>query len=340
VTPISEQVAPYTARFLDRMKEEEMAIVRRAYAKHVVANAYVDDARVGAAFAAVRREDFLGPGPWQMLRWNGSYKTTPSDDPVYLYQDALFGIIPERGLNNGQPWLHAMLIAAAAPRSGEHVVHIGAGVGYYTAILAHMVGESGRVTAIEFDGGLAERLAANFAGQPNVRGLQGDGAQIEFDAADAIYVNAGATRPADIWLDRLNDGGPADPAADLGQRFRRKPRKHTDPAARRGIPHRAPQQPIPREMDFSGRDLSVRRRARRRVRAGAGGGVRERRLGAGDTALSARRRARGAVLAKGAGLVPGLRLRSAESAAAPVVTQFDRVIAEPSQIGVLVITFY
>jgi len=46
-----------------------------------------------------------------------------------------------------------MLIAAAAPRAGEHVVHVGAGVGYYTAILAHMVGGSGRVTAIEFDGG-------------------------------------------------------------------------------------------------------------------------------------------------------------------------------------------
>jgi protein-L-isoaspartate(D-aspartate) O-methyltransferase len=37
--------------------------------------------------------------------------------------------------------------------------------------------------------------------------LQGDGAQIEFDPADVIYVNAGATRPADIWLDRLNDDG-------------------------------------------------------------------------------------------------------------------------------------
>ena len=44
-----------------------------------------------------------------------------------------------------------MLIAAAAPLPGEHAVRIGAGVGYYTAILAHMVGEGGRVTAIEFE---------------------------------------------------------------------------------------------------------------------------------------------------------------------------------------------
>ncbi len=36
---------------------------------------------------------------------------------------------------------------------------------------------------------------------------KGDGARIVFDPADVIYVNAGATRPAAIWLDRLNDGG-------------------------------------------------------------------------------------------------------------------------------------
>jgi hypothetical protein len=44
-------------------REAELAIIRRTYAKHVLANAEVDDALVEAAFAAVRREDFLGPGP-------------------------------------------------------------------------------------------------------------------------------------------------------------------------------------------------------------------------------------------------------------------------------------
>ena len=242
------------------MTEAELAIVRRAYAKQILAVFGVTDPRVEAAFAAVRREAYLGPGPWPWPIWylyRRGYVATPSDDPVYLYQDALVGIIPDRGVNNGQPSLHAMLIAAAAPRPGEHVVHIGAGVGYYTAILAHTVGESGRVTAIEFDGGLAVRLWANFAGQPNLRALQGDGTQIAFDPADVIYVNAGATRPADIWLDRLKRWRPADPAPDLGQRFRREPRKHTDPAPRCGIRHQAQRRRIPREMDFGRRDLSV-----------------------------------------------------------------------------------
>jgi protein-L-isoaspartate(D-aspartate) O-methyltransferase len=85
--------------------------------------------------------------------------------------------------------------------------HVGAGVGYYTAILARLVGRRGRVTAIEFDPGLAERLAANFAGARNVRVVHGDGSRIAFDAADVILVNAGATRLADRWLDGLSEAG-------------------------------------------------------------------------------------------------------------------------------------
>ncbi len=206
MTPSSEQVAAHTARFLDRMGQEELAIVRRAYAKQIMLPYNTAHPRVEAAFAAVRREAFLGPGPWSILH-SRRYVTTPDDDPVFLYQDLLVGIVPERRLNNGQPSGHAMLIAQADPRPGEHAVHIGAGVGYYTAILAHMAGESGRVTAIEYDPALAARLVVNFAGQPNVRAMRGDGTKIDFNPADVIYVNAGVTRPLDLWLDRLKDGG-------------------------------------------------------------------------------------------------------------------------------------
>src|SRR5262249_9143225 len=105
------------------------------------------------------------------------------------------------------PSFLATLIGAAGPKPGEHVVHIGAGVGYYTAILQHLVGRRGRITAIEFDPGLAARLAANFAGTANVGVIQGDGSRVAFDRADVILVNAGATRPAEIWLDGLRDDG-------------------------------------------------------------------------------------------------------------------------------------
>jgi protein-L-isoaspartate(D-aspartate) O-methyltransferase len=179
--------------------------VRAAYAKQVTAQ--ITDDRVEAAFARVPRENFLEPGPWPIFKGVGVYAPSPSADPIHLYTDDLIGIVPERGINNGQPSLHAFLLANARPREGEHVVHIGTGCGYYTAIMAEMVGPSGRVTGIEFEPGLAARAKANLAARPCVTIIAGDGALAPFETADVIYVNAGATRPADIWLDRLANGG-------------------------------------------------------------------------------------------------------------------------------------
>ena len=141
------------------------------------------------------------------MRWGGGYRASPDADPVHLYTDDVIGIVPERNLNNGQPSLHAALISAAAPQPEEHVVHVGAGVGYYTAILAELVGAAGTVTAIEFDAELAARATANFARTPHVRAVHGDGTRAVFEPADVIYVNAGATRPADAWLEQLKEGG-------------------------------------------------------------------------------------------------------------------------------------
>lgn len=181
--------------------------VRRAYAMQVLAAADVKNEALEDAFATVRREDYLGKGPWDILRWGRGYVTTPSADPVYLYSNDLVAIDRDRNLNNGQPALHALLADRAGPRPGEHVVHIGAGVGYYTAILAELVGPSGQVTAVEYDPDLAARARANLEPLPQTIVEQGDGAKIDFEAADVIYVNAGTTHPAENWIEGLRDGG-------------------------------------------------------------------------------------------------------------------------------------
>lgn len=187
-------------------RETELQIVRRAYAKQILAFANVTNPDVLAAFAAVPREHYLGPGPWPMFRWT-MYTPTPDDDPVYLYTDQLVGLVPARHINNGQPSLHAALIASTGMRAGERVVHIGAGVGYYTAIMAHIVGPTGHVTAFEIDADLAERARATLAPLANVTVIHGDGTTAALESPDVIYMNAGVTRLPLGWVDRLNEGG-------------------------------------------------------------------------------------------------------------------------------------
>lgn len=188
-------------------KQTELAIVRRAYAKQTLAFAGVSDPRIEAAFAHVPREHHLGPGPWAAFRGVGAYVPTPSDDPVYLYTDRLFGLLPKQTVNNGQPSVHAALMERAAIKPGEHVVHVGAGTGYYSAILAHIAGATGRVTAIEFDTELAARATICLSCAANVRVVAGDAFTAPIDSADVIYVNAGVSRIPDNWLDGLREGG-------------------------------------------------------------------------------------------------------------------------------------
>lgn len=135
------------------------------------------------------------------------YVITPDDDPVYLYQDVLVGMIPEKELNNGCPSFLMRLISLGRLCEGDHVVHIGAGQGYYTAIMAELVGGFGKVTAIECEEELAVRAAANLSAYPHVRVLHADGSAMPLEPADAIYINAGAARPASTWLDAMKDGG-------------------------------------------------------------------------------------------------------------------------------------
>ena len=49
-------------------RDAEQDVVRRTYAKQIMAAGGVSNRRVEAAFASVKREDFLGRGPWQVVR--------------------------------------------------------------------------------------------------------------------------------------------------------------------------------------------------------------------------------------------------------------------------------
>jgi len=162
--------------------------------------------RLVDAFATTPREKYLGPGPWKIFA-GGSLIDTPTNDPAFLYQDVVVALAPDRRINNGQPVLHAMCLSALNIQPGEKILHIGAGTGYYTALLAKLTDATGSVEAYEIEADLSARAAANLTGQSNVTVHTRNAAEGQLPPCDVIYVSAAATAPLDNWLDALRPGG-------------------------------------------------------------------------------------------------------------------------------------
>jgi len=180
---------------------------RAWFADELRHTARVQSPAVVEAFATVPRERFSGPGPWRLLSpmRMADYWTTEDADPRHLYHDVLVAIDETRRLNNGQPSLWACLYDQLDLVGGNHVVHVGVGAGYYTAILAEIVGSAGHVTAIEIDPGLAERARSNLAAWSQVAVITADGFTFQPERpADAIIINAGVSHLSLAWLDCLS----------------------------------------------------------------------------------------------------------------------------------------
>src|ERR1700694_5439965 len=94
---------------------------RSFYANLIVKSAGSSNEKLIAAFSSTKREHYVGKGPWSIFV-NRAYITTVSEDTRILYQDIVFGLAIDRGINNGQPSLHARCLVACAPLAGEFVV--------------------------------------------------------------------------------------------------------------------------------------------------------------------------------------------------------------------------
>ncbi len=183
---------------------------RQFFAEEIQACAGIRTAALAQAFACVPRERFLPPGPWVMrgeADFGGPPRQTPDADPRHVYHNVVVAIDPARQLFNGQPATLAVWIDALALRRGARVLHVGAGLGYYTAIFAETVGRDGRVLAIEVDEALARQARTNLQSYDCVEVRHGDAASALDERFDAILVNAGVTHPRDEWLDALAPGG-------------------------------------------------------------------------------------------------------------------------------------
>ncbi len=194
-----------------------LPLQRRFFAEEIEAVACLRTPALVDALATVPRERFLPPGPWKVAsqgdfqagqRMPDAWRETPDADPRHVCHNISVSIDPSRQLFNGQPALVCSWIDMVGLAPGATVLHVGCGRGYYSALMAHVVGAQGRVVAVEVDGGLAEQARTALAPWAQIEVRHGDG---RFDPRtetfDAVLVNAGVTHPEACWLDGLSRGG-------------------------------------------------------------------------------------------------------------------------------------
>ena len=184
------------------------ADARHFLAEEIRVCANVRDARLIDALRTVPRERFLPAGPW-LIRgmYDAGPRQTDDDDPRHVYHDVAIAIDPARTLYNGQPSLIAKWLESLEIKAGEHVLHIGCGTGYFTALIASIVGPHGRVSAIDVDPDLAARASENLRPWAWASAAAGDGRSNLPRDVDVVIVHAGATHVLGEWLDAARDGG-------------------------------------------------------------------------------------------------------------------------------------
>src|ERR1700733_4617198 len=134
------------------MSATNLEKARADFAQDIRALGNIKTKALVEGLATVPREDFLGPGPWRIVRaaeMAKGYQSTPDADPRRLCDNVLVALDESRRLNNGEPLGLMIFLDTLALSTGDRLLHIGCGVGYYTAIAAHAVGVTGTVVAVE-----------------------------------------------------------------------------------------------------------------------------------------------------------------------------------------------
>lgn len=173
------------------------AALRDALVDRLKAVGHVWSPGVEAAMRAVSRHHFA---PWLTLE--------------RAYEDSAFPILGSSEAapaTISQPAAVAIMLEGFSLARGQRVLEIGAGTGYNAALMAHVVGEEGRVVTVDIEGWLVEaareRLESSGFGEVTV--VHGDGGLGFGEVApyDRIVATVGAWDIPPAWRDQLAEGG-------------------------------------------------------------------------------------------------------------------------------------
>ncbi len=174
--------------------------------------------RIIEAFKKIKRIDFLPEDMKNLAEENGAL-------PIGY------------GQTISQPLVVAFMLELLEPKEGEKILDIGSGSGWTTALLAEIVGQKGKVIAIELISELKEFGEKNvekynFIGKGIVEFICADGSKGYKKEApfDKILTSATALKIYQPWKEQLKTGGRiVTPIGNSIWLFVKKSAPHQDP---------------------------------------------------------------------------------------------------------------
>ena len=166
--------------------------------KSLVNNGVIVSESIRRAFAKVDRVHFV-----------------PGDVIDLAYEDTALPI--GEGQTISQPYTVAFLLELLSPRAGDHILDVGSGSGWQTALLAEIVGTKGQIYAIELVRNLYEFGKGNLEKYPELlervklywqnaeSGLPREAEVV--GGFDGIIVAAEVTEVPKAWRSQLKVGG-------------------------------------------------------------------------------------------------------------------------------------
>ena len=176
----------------------DLSALRHKLVDELKSNDCLESERVEAAFLKVPRHLFV---PGQPL------DTVYSDEAIITKRD-IDGVPIS---SSSQPAIMAIMLEQLGLEPGHRVLEIGAGTGYNAALMAHIVGETGRVVTVDIDEDIvvAAREHLSSAGFDNVEVVYADGGFGHPDGApyDRIILTVGAWDVVPAWGEQMKNEG-------------------------------------------------------------------------------------------------------------------------------------
>jgi protein-L-isoaspartate(D-aspartate) O-methyltransferase len=176
----------------------DIVALHQALVDALIAKECITSPEVEAAFRAVPRHPFLPAIPLEEVYADDAIPTKFDEDGRAIS-------------SSSQPAMMAIMLEQLALQPGQQVLEVGAGTGYNAALMGYLVGEHGRVTALDIDLDIVEMAQANLAavGVTHVEAVCADGMEGYAPNApyDRIILTVGGWEIAPAWLEQLKPDG-------------------------------------------------------------------------------------------------------------------------------------